>query len=296
MANPISLVVENPDELLNTGYFGADSLIRVERSSTGGGVGFAEVGTAAIVSGTTLYPYYDAGGVAGDFYRVRYSKASPNIPADYSVYGAEFQGGVDSLICSLADARQRIGLLSPTDHSQDENLLQWITQAGDWLAHRTGRCFTPDPATGTKTYLFDGDGSRDLFVPRGVRSITTLELASATGGAYVASTDFFLRPGDAVRSPGWPYTRIALSDMAGTYFWPGYDTVKITGTFGFAAVPPAIEQLALTLVVAAMRETSSSGGETVTINADGSRVFERSLSRKDRDTLEMFSDLRVMVI
>jgi hypothetical protein len=297
MANPLNITVENPDELLNTGYFGVGALVRVERSSTGGGIGFSEVGTGAILTATTLYPYYDAGGVAGDYYRVRYSKASPSIPADYSVYGEEFQGGVDSLICSLADARQRIGILSPTDHSQDENLLQWINQVDNWLAMRTGRRFMPDPATGTKTYTFDVAGSdwwwsRTLYIPRGVRSVTLLETAPNTGGTYstVTATNVFLRPSDGERPPGWPATRIELSDWGSAYFRGGYDTVRVTGTFGFAAVPPAIEQLALTLVVAAMRETATSGGETVVVNIDGSRTFERSLSTRDRTTLELYTD------
>jgi hypothetical protein len=298
MANPLSITVENPDELLNTGYYGAGALVRVERSSTGGGIGFSEVGTAAIVTATTLYPYYDAAGIAGDYYRVRYSKASPSVPADYSVYGAEFQGGVQSGLCSLADLKQR---LPGTTSADDEELLQLITQVTTNIHRYCHRYFLPDPPTGTTTYLFDGNdvlhGGRMLYVQRGIQSISLLRAAWFTNGDWhvIPSTDYFLMPNQQDRDPGDPATQLWMTDFPkaqsnsfGPYFRWGMRNIEVTGVFGYAEVPADVEYVALTMAVRLWRTRQGGQTDSVMPPEAGQAVISRLLSIDERNTLRSY--------
>lgn len=294
MPNQIKLTAENPDELLNAGAYGAGAVIRLQTASAAAGP-FADVSgtgstpTIALVSGERSYTGYDPGGTSTSWYRSRFENSGATRTSDWS---AAFQVVASSdALCSVYDVKQRLGI-NDADTSQDENITDWIGQASAWMVHRVRRPLTPDPPSGDRTYTFDGRGGAVLFVRRGVRSITTLEVATETGGAYsiVAASDYFLRPSAAEREPGWPATQLWLSDVGDTpCFYPGFDTIRITGAFGFAAVPKELEAIALTLVVAAARELGNSGGETVTVNVDGDRVYERALSLKDWRTLEHYS-------
>jgi hypothetical protein len=134
-------------------------------------------------------------------------------------------------------------------------------------------------------------------VPRGIRSITTLGIASSsqpdTGGTYTTatSTTYYIDPPEDDRTQGWPGSSIVFLANGGGYFYDAEFGAEITGAFGFASVPPAISHIALNLVVAGYRERASSGGsaETFTVNVDGSRTYERVLSSKDWNTLRFYT-------
>jgi hypothetical protein len=287
----VKITVENPEELLNTSAYAAGALVRIERSATGGGVGFAEIGTVAIVAGTNLYTYYDQSAAVGSYYRTRYSNAGST---NLSEYGVEFQATTQYRgYCSIYDVKQRMGI-DVSDTGDDEELLQHIDQAAGWLENRCGWAFLPDPVTGTVAYTFDGYdallGGLILPVPRGVRSITTLKTTTVTGGtlATVPTTEYVLRPSLMHRSPGWPATEVWLSDVGATRFYPGLDNIEITGAFGWSAVPREIEAVALRLVVSNWRARSAGGGISVTVGLEGERTFERFLSLEDKRTLERY--------
>jgi hypothetical protein len=84
-----------------------------------------------------------------------------------------------------------------------------------------------------------------------------------------------------------------LSDVGSSTFYPGFANVRLTGTFGWAAIPADISAIALTLAVSAARERGAGGGDSVTIGIGGERTFERALSYKDRMTLEKYRLLLV---
>ncbi len=285
--------VENPDELLATDGFGAGALIRIESSATGGGLGFSELDTVALVAATTIYTYYDTPGTTSTFYRTRYSNAGDT---NRSEYGAEFQATTwNTEYCSLYDVKQKLGI---TDATDDEELLQIIGHAAGFIESKTHRPLYPDPVT---VYTFDGhaavEDGRCLRVPRGVVSLSGLKYATQTGGTLVAlsASDWVLRPTAMNRQPGYPATEIWVTDTAPIpYFYPGYDTVEATGVFGWPAVPREIEAIALRLVIGAWRGRSSGGGDTFTIGTEGERTFERMLSFQDRLTLESY-DAAVLV-
>ena len=298
MANTLKLTAENADELLNAGAYGTGALIHIQTATSEGGTyadltGTGSTPTLALVAGTSIYTGYDLNGASTSWYRTRYKNAAGTLTSDWS---AEFQAAPEGsgLIVSLYDAKQRLEI-PYTDTAQDENILEWLGQVTAWVHQSTGRQFTPDGGT---VYTYDGydavSNGRVLLVPQGVRSVSVLEVAPNTGGAFatVNASDYFLRPTVQDRRAGWPATRIVMTDdqvgSVDAYFYPGFANVRATGTFGWASPPRDIQGVALTLLVSAARERSSGGGDAVTVGLGGERTFERALSYKDRETLNRY--------
>ena len=299
--NLIRVTVEGPDDILNAGAYDAGALVRVERSASGGGVGFAEIGTIPIITGQTIYPYYDNAGTTGAFYRTRYSNAANSLQSDYS---AEFQGGLEAGYCSLYNVKQRLGI---TDTTDDENLQEFIRQVTGWIDSVTGREFLPDPPTGTKTYTFDGrdalEGGKLLLVPRGIRSVTGIQISVITGDTLVSvpAGNWFLGPPAAERDTGWPATEIWMTDIpsAGNnvpIFYRGFQNIAVTGAFGWASVPADIEDVALTTVVRSWAARRSGQGDVVGTDELGRPLVSRMLSGRDRDTLSRYTNRRVFIV
>lgn len=287
--NLLTITVENPEEILNASGFEAGALVRVESCATVDGV-YVEIGTVPVVAGTTLYRYYDQVAAAGTWYRTRYSDASDTF---WSPYSTPFQAATSwTNYCSIHDAKQRLGI-TVADTTDDEELVQIISQTAGFIESKTGRPLYPDPVL---IYTFDGAGAVDngktLLVPRGVRTVSAITHATTTGGTpvAVAATDYILRPLVQDRPPGWPATEIRLTDVAALPYWyPAYANVVVTGTFGWAAVPREIEAIALRLVINAWKLRGSGGADIVSVGVDGSRTFENALSWQDRKTLESYA-------
>ncbi len=187
---------------------------------------------------------------------------------------------------TLAAAKARLGITNSTDDTLLSTLCDQINQHIETV---TGRVLAP---VASAIYLFDGDGTRVLRVPAGVRAVSLLEIAPETGAAYVtiAASEYFLRPLPQDRQPTWPATKIVMSDRpsAGTaysYFPEGYATARVTMTMGWAAIPDDVAELSLTAVVRAWHARMA--GQTDVIGTDeyGRPIVSRYLSSRDRDTL-----------
>jgi hypothetical protein len=140
-------------------------------------------------------------------------------------------------------------------------------------------------------YYFDGDGSRVLYFD--VRSVSELAVAQQTGGAYtvIAATEYFLRPLPQERSPGWPATRIELSDypVGGQWYFPrGYATVRVKAVTGWPAIPDDIADLALTMAVRAWHARQSGQTDIVGNDETGAPIVSRFISGRDRETLKAY--------
>lgn len=140
----------------------------------------------------------------------------------------------------------------------------------------------------------DGDGTRVLHYPKGIRAVTLLELADYTGADFttVASTDYFLRPGPAESMPGWPYLRLELSDRpVGTFsvFPRGYNTVRMTATTGWAAIPDEITDVALTAALRAWHAVQTGQADIVGTDDMGRPMVSRFFSSRDFATLRAYS-------
>jgi len=123
-----------------------------------------------------------------------------------------------------------------------------------------------------------------------VRAVSELAIASQTGGSYtvIDADDYFLRPLPQERAPGWPATRIELSDLSGEWFHHGYSTVRVKAVTGWPAIPDDITDLACTMVVRAWHARQSGQTDIVGNDETGAPIVSRYLSARDRDTLRAY--------
>lgn len=290
MANVVRVFVENPDELLNAGMFGAGAIIRLQSAAAEAGP-FSNETTEPLVAGVRSYTLFDSDGLSTTWYRSRFENSGGTNVSEWS---DPFLAAGDGIL-SLEDAKQRLEI-DADDTEQDENIAEWIGQITSFMRSFTGRRLTPDPAT---EYILDGYAAMRhgtlLRFPNGIQSLSELALAAWTGEAFevIPATDYFLRPVEALREAGWPATELWMSDNPSAdnphaVIPPGYANVRLRGAFSWEATPPELEAVAGNLLVATARLGGSSGGEEVTVNIDGERTFSRALSMEDWRTLKRY--------
>lgn len=161
----------------------------------------------------------------------------------------------------------------------DDALLQTLIESlTEWLQgpEGTGRLLVPHAGL---TVQFDTAYGSVLDVPQGIVSLSGagLELATtdqpdtgATGYVAVASNLITLRPPSGRRRPGWPATQIAVLGSAPA-MRTAINGARVTGTFGFAATPLDIVELATEAVIAAWQARGKP--LAATMGADSRAVF-----------------------
>lgn len=165
-------------------------------------------------------------------------------------------------LATLSQVKARITI---SDTDDDALISELIDQVSAWVQGYTGRKFLPE--TGV-TYVFDTAYGSVLSIPRGIRAVTSLGIATLShqpdsGGVYttITSANILLRPASGDRAPGWPATEIRLS-RASTYV---YGTIEngaiVTGDFGWSATPLDIQAVVIDAVVTAynVRKMGASG-------------------------------------
>jgi len=153
--------------------------------------------------------------------------------------------------CSITELKYRIGM-DPADTSDDDQFLLAVQSATRGIDQYTGRYFWQGPDTRVFSTLDIETCKVDDLV-----SITTMSTDSTGLRVYDqlwAPADYNLEPVNApTPSPeAQPYTLIrALAGGGGRYWFPWIyplsnpDRVKITGMFGWPAVPYLVKQVAL---------------------------------------------------
>lgn len=184
--------------------------------------------------------------------------------------------------------KARINISDTTDDTVIGTVCDQINQ---YIETKTRRVLAP---IASAVYTFDGDGSKCLRYPKGIRAVSLLECQQFTGAGYetVAAGQYFLRPGPADLMPGWPYTRIEFTDYpTGTfaYFPRGYDTVRVTMTTGWAAIPDDITELALTAATRAWHAIQAGQADIVGTDEMGRPLVSRFFSGRDLETLATYS-------
>ena len=203
-------------------------------------------------------------------------------------------------LCTLANVKVALFPTGSTDAVDDALLQLYIDAFTGEVAEFTQRQFVTDAAP--TDYYFDIScftPYRSLYVPDGVQSVTALGFAKvsqpASGGTYtsVTAANILLRPLPVYRRAGFPADTIMISDLDLTSaFYPGFNTVKVTMTCGFAAVPAEIERLAVANIV--RRWQARKGGQSDSIGASdfGGEVL-RFMSAEERGLLNRYSDVTV---
>lgn len=294
MVQILHLQVDNPDELLNAGAYGAGAVIRLQTAAAEAGA-FADVNGAgstpaiALVSATFAYTGYDPNGVSTSWYRYRYENAGGTRLGDW--FAAFQEAPAEGYVVGLADMRHRLEI-DPADHDDDELLLDLIRETTDDLQDYCNRWFVPRPLSGTATYLLSPkhDGI-EIEIPRGIRSLTSLGYATIdqpdTGGVFNAIdlAQVSLQPSPLDRDAGWPATVIKLLETIGIVIYAGTNRIQAVGGFGFAAPPAPIVSIAKGVVTRRFVGKAAGVAQVVGASAMGGAAILRWVSPEDRETL-----------
>lgn len=173
-------------------------------------------------------------------------------------------------LCTTAQVKARAQI---TDAGDDAVISLLIDGVSDWIEDRARRKLVPDNAA---TYLFDTSEGSIIYVRRGIRSITSLEVATSdqpdTGGTYttLAASEYTLRPLPAELRVGWPPDTVIIRGSS-PRLRAALNAARITGNFGFAATPPGIIEVAIDAVVAALATRGDAAAQV--IGASGVAVF-----------------------
>ncbi len=193
-----------------------------------------------------------------------------------------------------ATVEARIGGTFSTD---EDALIDGVCDQVNMAIERmTGRILAP---IASATYLYDGDAGTRLYLPvtadgtpiGGIRAITLLEMALYTSAAYVtvASSQYFLRERSQT---GAPYDALIFTDYPTgmfTAFPPGYATVRITATAGWAVMPDDIVDLANAAAVTAWTSRQMGSGQVDGNDQGGPMWLSRLISPRDRETLRGYT-------
>lgn len=176
-------------------------------------------------------------------------------------------------LCTTAQAKARLGV---TDATDDAMISEIIDEVSDEIQQFTRRKLVPEAAT---TYVFDTALGHTLLIPRGIRAVTAMGVASTdqpdAGGAYSAVTlsTILLRPVPGERRPGWPAVELRLTSSpidTRIPFRTAANGATVTGDFGFLVTPPAIVRVAISAVVAEYldrRRGGSAGADSIALPA-----------------------------
>lgn len=298
MPNILKIVVDDPDNLLNAGAYGAGALIRIQQAAVEAGPytdvsGTGSTPTIPIVAGVNAYTGFDPNGASTTWYQTRYENAGGSRLSEWS---DPFQVTIEGsdLICSLASVKRRLRI-DPTDTTKDDDLIEIIGEVTDEIIGFTQQLFVRTPASGTDTFYFDvsSDGSGVVLVPGGIASISSVDVAGVSqpgsGGTYTTldASAWFLRP--AIRRPGFPYTELVLSDV-GSFptFYRGQNVVRVTGALGWPAVPRDVAGIGRAASVRRYLAKQSGAADLAVVGPTGGMTVLRSISTSEMKTLERY--------
>lgn len=197
---------------------------------------------------------------------------------------------------ALANVKVRLAIGS-ADTADDTLLGNIVSGVNSYLDTYIGRPIAPD---NTATYVFDGyaayDDGKGLYISNGVRSITTMTIATttiATPGT-VNSQDYHISPRiQDRRTNDWPGFEVRLHDfLRGTIpiFWPGYGNISITGDFGWAAIPADLTDVAEQLCVRIWFARQNGQADTAGTNEFGQVLISRYVSPEDKAKIRIYRD------
>lgn len=187
---------------------------------------------------------------------------------------------------TAAALKTRIAISDTTD---DTVLGLVCDQVNAYIESKTRRPICP---VGSATYLIDGNGTDRFEFLRGIRAVSAISVADITGGTKtaLASTDYFLRPASYDRVPGFPATTLVLSDVGSRRRFPvGFDTISMTATTGWDAIPDEVTELGLTAATRAWHAIESGQSDIVGTDEMGRPLVSRFFSARDLETLRLYS-------
>ena len=207
---------------------------------------------------------------------------------------------VPDTYADLSRIKRRLRGTADTATTADDDLLSDLIDAvQSWLVWRLGMFLGPTTSTSID---MDGRaalmGRTRLYVPLGIQSLTSVQVAPETSGTFetVTAGDIISGPRswEPKADPNQPTTWLQLKDVLdgnwGT--WPsGYENVRIAGTLGWSEPPGVIAELADTLVIRMFLARQSGQRDLVGSDELGNPMVSRFVSSVDEGKLKSFRGL-----
>ena len=265
----------------------ATASYRLDRDTTAAFAAPTEVTTATLTTGVDRYEVWDASGVSTSWYRFRIEDDSDS---PLSPWSTPFQVLAVEPIATLAGVKQRLG--TGATSVDDDVLDDIIAGVNAEIVRRIG--YYPGPSSDTTKTLHGFDAVRSgrrLWVPGGVRSVTSLTIADTTGGSGTAATgtDYVLGPSD--RRPGQPYGYIEFVDVttgAWSYFPAAYSNVVIVGLFGWSSVPDDLEHIATAWAVRRWKARASGDADALGSDEFGGAIISDRMPAEWRRIIDAY--------
>lgn len=172
--------------------------------------------------------------------------------------------------------------LGITNTALDADITAACEAASRAVEQETGRVFT---AGTTAIYYYDPSGGYADLQIDDLATTTSLAVDVDTSGAttygtsYALNTDYFVEPYNAAQT-NWPYTSLRLRPTNGKY-WPCYPrSVRVTGVFGWPAVPGPVVEATGILAARLFKRAREAPFSVFGYGADGASI---RISRTDPD-------------
>jgi hypothetical protein len=170
----------------------------------------------------------------------------------------------DGALCTLNDVILRVPGYDPGDEADTDAALNdfIVTESADFI-ETTGREILPKNADAFRIFELTATRVRRRSLPIGdVADVTQLELLDYDESTVLDTIDpslYVLRPRD--RAAWEPFRRLTFPYRPGSSLLlaPGR-TLKLTGTFGFPAIPATVRRSIATFVVVRYLNDSASAG------------------------------------
>lgn len=277
----IRVNVDAPDDKITE--FGAGAKLYWARDNASATGAFTDAsGNVTLVSTQTQYEIIDATGAVGHYYRTRVGNTGGT---SFDEWAPVFRAGASSAYATLDALREYVNI---PNTSQDNLLSDLLVDASGYLDAKCERDFYRHPqVTGTEVRTFDGTGRRYLNVRLGIVSLTEVAVATQTGGTFtsLSASDWLLGPTD--RSEGWTATQVLLSNTGSGYFYPGFNTVRLTGVFGWSEPPAMIRKATLDLAREWYRQGPGGGGP-VGVTQFGTPIFGMGMPLSVKQAIEHY--------
>jgi hypothetical protein len=128
-----------------------------------------------------------------------------------------------------------------------------------------------------------------------VQTVTTFEVDNDGDGTFdtwTANDQFFLEPMNAA-ADGWPWTRAVINPLNSAYFNGRHREVKVTGKFGWPAVPAAITEATTILASRLVKRAREAPFGIAGFGIDGAAV---RVARTDPDVAFLLEPYRRLVV
>lgn len=257
--------------------------IEVQRDTTSAFAAPTGIGTVTLVQDQSQYEFFDSTGTNAHWYRFRLTNNAGLLPSDWS---AVFRGSAPQAYATLDALREELGI--PND-TKDNLLSDLLVEATAYINAECHRDFFRHPAVdGEEVRTFMGLGTRMIEIPPGFVSISAVRGAYQTNGTYsnIASTDYVFGPFN--KRDDMSYDELWLHESS---TWPkwyiGWNTVEVTGVFGWESIPTMVSKACLDLAREMYRQGPGGGGP-VGINQFGTPIFGGGLPLSVRRVITNF--------